>query len=187
MEVASDCPKWNKQHLTAGQLFRVTSVPVQEIWLSSQKYAIFSSCQQILASYLLINTIASSAKSSHGPYSFWAKKGHKFNFLRGAPRFQIRSFFEHCSKRLWPPPPFVLNIVVQIFFDGFLKKRVNVCRDIIWQKSAKICAENVKFTLNLWQFYPSKFLFVSILGCQKASRIVKIYNINFYIPPLHNV
>ena len=28
-------------------------------------------------------------------------------------------------------PPYVLNIAERIFFDGFLKKRVNVCRDII--------------------------------------------------------
>ena len=40
--------------------------------------------------------------------------------VRGAILHQIRSFFEHCSKSLWPPaPPFVLNIMLQIFFDGF--------------------------------------------------------------------
>ena len=29
------------------------------------------------------------------------------------------------------PPPLVLNIAEQNFFDGFLKKRVYACRDII--------------------------------------------------------
>ena len=36
--------------------------------------------------------------------------------LRGALLDQICSFFEHCSKSLWPPPPFVLNIMLQIFW-----------------------------------------------------------------------
>ena len=31
---------------------------------------------------------------------------------------------------------FVLNIMLQIFFDGFLKKRINVCRDKIQQNNA---------------------------------------------------
>ena len=42
--------------------------------------------------------------------------------IRGAILHQIRSFFEHCSKSLWPPaPPFVLNIMLQIFLMDFLK------------------------------------------------------------------
>ena len=56
--------------------------------------------------------------------------------VRGAIRHQICSFFEHCSKSLWPRPTFVLNIMLQIFVDGFLKKRVNVCRDKIRQNNA---------------------------------------------------
>ena len=42
------------------------------------------------------------------------------------------------------------------FLDINVKKCVNVCRDKIWQNSAKICRQNVKFILKLWQFYPSK-------------------------------
>ena len=35
---------------------------------------------------------------------------------------------------------FVLNIMLQFFFDGFLKKRVNVCRDkiLIWRRLAPL-------------------------------------------------
>ena len=29
----------------------------------------------------------------------------RYGGIRGAPIHQIRSFFEHCSKSLWPPPP----------------------------------------------------------------------------------
>ena len=65
-------------------------------------------------------------------------------YLRGAILHQICSFFEHCSKSLWPPP-FVLNIMLQIFFDGFLKKRVNVCRD----KIDKIMRKSVETMSNL--------------------------------------
>ena len=36
-------------------------------------------------------------------------------------------FMNIVQKAFDPPPPFVLNIMLQIFFDGFLKKRVNVC------------------------------------------------------------
>ena len=58
--------------------------------------------------------------------------------LRGGIVPQICSFFNIVQKAVDPPapPPFVLNIAEQIFFDGFLKKRVNVCRDIIWQNNA---------------------------------------------------
>ena len=45
--------------------------------------------------------------------------------IRGALVLQIRSFF-------WTL--FVLNIAEQIFFDGFLKKRKNVCPDKFRQK-----------------------------------------------------
>ena len=34
-------------------------------------------------------------------------------------------------------PPLVLNTTEQILFDGFLKKRVNVCRDKIMRKSVE--------------------------------------------------
>ena len=61
-----------------------------------------------------------------------------------------------------------------------VKKCVNVRLDKIWRNSAKICGQNVKFTLKLWQFYPWKYFFVPILCCQKASRIIQIRNINFY-------
>ena len=70
----------------------------------------------------------SSLESSFDQFCQWA--------IRGDLLHQIRSFFEHCSKSLWPPPPFVLNIMLQFFFDGFLKKRVNVCRDKIRQNNA---------------------------------------------------
>ena len=42
-------------------------------------------------------------------------------------------FFEHCSKSLWP---LRFEHHVANFFDGFLKKRVNVCRDKIRQNYA---------------------------------------------------
>ena len=45
-------------------------------------------------------------------------------------------FLNIVQKAFDPPPPFVLNIMLQIFFDGFLKKRVNVCRDKIRQNNA---------------------------------------------------
>ena len=57
------------------------------------------------------------------------------SLVRGALLDQICSFFEHCSKSLWPPPP-CFEHYVAIFFDGFLKKRVNVCCDKIWQNNA---------------------------------------------------
>ena len=53
--------------------------------------------------------------------------------LRGAPWDQICSFFENCSKSLLPPPPSFWTSCCKFFLDGFLKKRVNVCRDKIWQ------------------------------------------------------
>ena len=45
-------------------------------------------------------------------------------------------FFLNIVQKAFDPPPFVLNITLQIFFDGFLKKRVNVCRDKIRQNNA---------------------------------------------------
>ena len=45
-------------------------------------------------------------------------------------------FFNIVQTAVDPPPPFVLNIAERIFFDGYPKKRVNVCRDIIWQNNA---------------------------------------------------
>ena len=60
----------------------------------------------------------------------------KMSGFRGALLHQIRSFFEHCSKSLLPPPPLRFEHHVANFFDGFLKKRVNVCRDKIRQSNA---------------------------------------------------
>ena len=47
--------------------------------------------------------------------------------IRGGHRHQICRFFEHCSKSLWPPRLRFEHVAN--FFDGFLKKRVNVCCD----------------------------------------------------------
>ena len=44
-------------------------------------------------------------------------------------------FLNIVQKAVDPPPPFVLNIPEQ-FFYGFLKKRVNVCRNKIQQNYA---------------------------------------------------
>ena len=66
-------------------------------------------------------------------------------------------FYTLCNRPLTPPPRFTQSCCE--FFDMTVKKWVNVCHDKIPYNSAKICAGNVKFTLKLWQFYPSKFLF----------------------------
>ena len=58
-----------------------------------------------------------------------------FYAIGDASLYQSCSFF-NIVQNAFDPPPFVLNIAEQIFFDGFLKKRVNVCRDIIWQNYA---------------------------------------------------
>ena len=100
--------------------------------------------------------------------------------LREALGYQIRCFFTHCVNGPWPPPSPRFTQSCCEFFDINVKKCVNVCRDKIWHNSAKICGQNVKFTLKLWQFYPWKYFFVPILCCQKASRIIQIRNINFY-------
>ena len=89
-------------------------------------------------------------------------------------------FFYTLCKRPLTPPPLGFTRSCCGFFDINVKKCVNVCRDKIWHNIAKICGQNVKFTLKLWQFYPWKYFFVSILCCQKASWIIQIYNINFY-------
>ena len=58
---------------------------------------------------------------------------------------------------------------------------VNVWRDKIWHNSAKICGGNVKFTLIYPQFVTILALrIMSILCCQKASRIIQISDINLY-------
>ena len=54
----------------------------------------------------------------------------------GEPTATRSAVFLNIVQNAFDPPPFVLNIMLQIFFDGFLKKRVNVCRDIIWQNNA---------------------------------------------------
>ena len=58
-------------------------------------------------------------------------------FILGVPtRTKSAVLLNIVQKAIDPPPPFVLNIAEQIFFDGFLKKRVNVCRDKIRQNNA---------------------------------------------------
>ena len=53
-------------------------------------------------------------------------------FGKGCPPLPNPQFFFNIVQTAVDlPPPFVLNIAERIFFDGFLKKRVNVCRDII--------------------------------------------------------
>ena len=106
---------------------------------------------------------------------------HYQHQIREAILHQIGCFFTHCVNGPWPPPPRFTQSCCG-FFDINVKKCVNVCRDKIWHNSAKICGQNVKFTLKLWQFYPWKYFFVSILCCQKAFRMIQICNIN-----LHNV
>ena len=64
--------------------------------------------------------------------------------IRGAPSIQIRSFFEHCSKSRWPPPPFRFEHYGANFFDGFHKKCVNVCRDKIMRKSVETMTNSPK-------------------------------------------
>ena len=81
------------------------------------------------------NTGENKGKETKKTYEL-SKTGHlHMLLLRGAPLYQIRSFFEHCSKSLWPPPPSCWTLCCN-FFDGFLKKRVNVCRDKIRQNNA---------------------------------------------------
>ena len=46
----------------------------------------------------------------------------KFFFLREAITREKCSFFEHCSKGLWPPPPFIWTFV--LFCRGCFLKRV---------------------------------------------------------------
>ena len=102
------------------------------------------------------------------------------NQLREAIFCQNGWIFTHCVNGPCPPPPLGFTRSCCDFFDMNVKKCVNVRLDKIWRNSAKICGQNVKFTLKLWQFYPWKYFFVPILCCQKASRIIQIRNINFY-------
>ena len=44
-----------------------------------------------------------------------------FVTIRGAHLHQIRSFFEHCSKSLWPPPPSFWTLCCKFFLMDFLK------------------------------------------------------------------
>ena len=110
--------------------------------------------------------------------------------LREAIICQNGWIFTHCVNGPWPPPLGFTRSCCD-FFDMNVKKCVNVRLDKIWRNSAKICGQNVKFTLKLWQFYPWKYFFVPILCCQKASRIIQIRNINFYTwvrpPPLYTM
>ena len=77
--------------------------------------------------------------------------------LREAIFYQIGCFFTHCVNGPWPPPPFFIRSCCG-FFDINVKKCVNVCRDKIWYISAKICGQNVKCTLKLWQYNPGKYV-----------------------------
>ena len=54
--------------------------------------------------------------------------------VRGASHYQISSFLNIVQKAFDPPLRFEHHVA--IFFDGFLKKRVNVCRDKIRQNNA---------------------------------------------------
>ena len=71
-------------------------------------------------------------------------------------------FVTHCVNSPWPPPPLPLGFTQSCcgFVDMTVKKCVNVCRENFSHNSVKLCEENVKSTLKLWQFYPSKFFFV---------------------------
>ena len=116
------------------------------------------------------------------------------NSRKGSHRLPKRMlFYTLCKRPLTPPPPLGFTQSCCGFFDMTVKKCVNVCRDKIPHNSAKICEENVKFTLKLRQFYPSKFFFLSNLCWQMASRVIQICNIIFYtwlrapLPPLNNV
>ena len=63
------------------------------------------------------------------------KKWNEFSGKRfaalGVPPVTNSAVFLNIVQTAVDPPPSFLNIAEQIFFDGFLKKRVNVCRDII--------------------------------------------------------
>ena len=116
--------------------------------------------------------------------------------------YSLKNCHNPFGKAIHPPPPYG-KIPVEHwkslrgasltqsccgFFDMNVKKCVNVRLDKIWRNSAKICGQNVKFTL---KFYPWKYFFVPILCCQKASRMIQTRNINFYTwvwsPPLYTM
>ena len=79
---------------------------------------------------------------------------------KGSHHLPKRMNFYTLGKRpLTPPPPLGFTRSCCDFFDMNVKKCVNVRLDKIWRNSAKICGQNVKFTLKLWQFYPWKFFF----------------------------
>ena len=58
-------------------------------------------------------------------------------FILGVPTRTKSAVLLNIVQKVVDPPPFVSNVAEQIFFDGFLKKRVNVCRDKICQKMRK--------------------------------------------------
>ena len=54
----------------------------------------------------------------------------------GVPSSTKSVVFFNIVQKAVDPPPLVLNIAEQMFFDGFLKKRANVCRDKNRQNNA---------------------------------------------------
>ena len=62
-------------------------------------------------------------------------------------------FYILCKQPLTPPPPLGFTRSCCGFSDINVKKCVYLCRDKILHNSAKICGQNVKFTLKLWQFW----------------------------------
>ena len=76
-----------------------------------------------------------------GPLCIWVVSREPLDLLlrhdhEGEPTSARSAVFLNIVQKAFDPPPFVLNIMLQIFFDGFLKKRVNVCRDKIRQNNA---------------------------------------------------
>ena len=72
-------------------------------------------------------------------------KTYKFVFIfvvqaispnKGCPPLQNLQVFYNIVQKAFDPPPFVLNIMLQIIFDRLIKKRVNICPDKIRQNKA---------------------------------------------------
>ena len=80
-------------------------------------------------------------------------------------------FFNIVQKARDPPPPFVLKIAEQIFFDGYLKKCVNVCRDKVMRKSPS-AMENPQKAVSQKRFFQQKkigrYPYVPLWGLYKA-------------------
>ena len=60
----------------------------------------------------------------------------KFSYTLGEPNSARSAVFLNIVQKAFDPPPLRFEHHVAIFFDGFLKKRVNVCRDKIRQNNA---------------------------------------------------